>query len=94
MGLVAALTPNYTPITNADLYTEVIGMRAELRTALQEIAVIKVQRAGSDVLHNDHENRLRRIEADVIRIRVIASTIGTIAGILSGYVSTLIAHAH
>lgn len=69
-------------------------MRSELRTALQEIAVMKVQRAGSDVIHGDHESRLRRVEADVIRIRVIASTIASIAGIVSGFVTALITHAH
>lgn len=88
------MTPNYTPITNGDVYTEIIGMRAELRQALQEIAVVKARNLSADATHVDHETRLRRMEVDVIRIRVVASTIAAIVGIVSGYISSLIHYVH
>jgi hypothetical protein len=93
-GNLGIMTHPYSPITNGDVYTEVVGMRAELRTALQEIAVIKSRNANADYLHTDHETRLRRIEVDVIRIRVVASAIASIAGIFSGFVTAVLTHAH
>ena len=83
-----------TPVSNQDVYAEVIGMRAEMRTMFTEIAVMKASNTDRDIIRADHESRLRGIESDVIRIRVIASTIATIAGILSGAISAILTHAH
>jgi hypothetical protein len=82
------------PVTPGDVYTELIGMRADIRMLLTESALNKAHNTSLDSLHGDHEIRLRRIETDVIRIRAIATTIATIAGVLSGYLSSLAIHLH
>lgn len=82
------------PVTPGDVYTELIGMRSDIRMLLTESALNKAHNASLDTLHGDHELRLRRVETDVIRIRAIATTIASIAGLISGYVSSLIVHIH
>ena len=83
-----------TPVSTQDVFAEVIGMRAEMRTLFTEIALVKARNVNADSTHLDHETRLRGIENDVIRIRVIASTIASIAGICSGFITAVLTHVH
>jgi hypothetical protein len=82
------------PVTPGDVYTELLGMRSDIRTLITESALNKAHNASLDSLHTDHEIRLRRIETDVIRIRAIAATIASIAGVVSGFLSSLAIHLH
>jgi hypothetical protein len=73
-------------ITAADLYREVIGMRAEIAAALTKLAVIETRNVLSEQAHADQEIRLRSLE----RFRYSLMGAAVLAGTLAGFVSAII----
>jgi len=89
---------------NADMtqqiYTEVVGMRAEMRQLITDLAVIKARNHSADILHADHETRLRAAESAVARIgaslatKVITSVVAACIAAASAALTTVAEHIH
>jgi len=80
---------NAGAVTVADLYREIVGMRADVAQALTRIEVINVQNADADKLHADHEARIRQLEAFRWKLAGIAVVLAIIAGFLSAWFSSV-----
>lgn len=77
-------------VTIADLYRELVAMRADVARALTRIEVIDSRNKGADDLHLDHERRLRQLEAFRWKLAGIAITVSVLCGLLSGYLTYLL----
>jgi hypothetical protein len=64
-------------VTVADLYRELVGMRADVSKALERIAVIDSRNIDADRLHADQEARLRTLER--FRFTLLGATVGVSA---------------
>jgi hypothetical protein len=85
-------------VSNEAIYAEITGMRADIRTALLELAIM---RAHTDVLP-DHETRLRENAAGLIQVKadiaamvnkVLLSLIGAGCAVIASGISAWIAGA-
>ena len=77
-------------VTTADLYRELVGMRADIVKALTRIEVIDTRTTADDNQREDHEKRLRVLEA----FRWKLTGVAVILSAASGYAGYLIGHTH
>ena len=78
-------------VTVADLYREMVGMRADVVKALTRIEVLDARNTDADHLHADHEARLRLLETfkwkmigGMLAIGAVSGGLGAWAGVLLG----------
>lgn len=78
--------------TIADLYREMVGMRADVVKALTRIEVLDTRNSDADQLHRDHEARIRALESAGARL---AGKLAVMAGggsVAGGWVGYLLGH--
>ena len=75
-------------VTIADLYRELVGMRSDLTRVLTKQEATDVRNVSADLIHADHEARLRMLE----RFRYTIAGLAIIGGVGSGYVGYLLGH--
>lgn len=78
-------------VTVADIYREVIAMRADVGRALTRVEVIDSRNSDADKLHGDHEVRIRQLEAFRWKLTGLAVSLSLIAGAVSGVIAN---HVH
>ena len=76
-------------ITIADLFRVMSDIQANLAKALTKLEVIDARNVNADERHRDFEQRIRKLESAKAKMAGVAATVGTIAGILSGYFASL-----
>lgn len=76
-------------VTIADLFRVMSNIQTDLARAITKLEVIDSRNANADKIHDDFEHRLRAVETAKAKIWGASLSIGTIAGVLSGYLSTL-----
>lgn len=96
-------------VTAADLYAEVSAARREIGAMLTKIEVMDARHLNMSATVIDHEGRLRTREAAAVpnaaarletverwqaRASAVCATLGVLAGVLSGWITSLIVHAH
>lgn len=79
-------------VTVADLYRELVGMRADLSTVLTRQERIDVRSDAADRLNLDHEARLRMLESFRWKLTGIALAVSTVAGTASGFIGYGLGH--
>lgn len=79
-------------VTVADLYRELVGMRADLSTVLTRQERIDVRNETADRVDGDHENRLRSLESFRWKLTGIALAVSTAAGAASGLIGYGLGH--
>lgn len=79
-------------VTAADLYRELVSMRADVASALTHLQIIEARNKNADELHHDHETRLRILESFRAKVLGISISVGFASGILSGSVGFLLGH--
>lgn len=75
-------------VTIADLYRELVGMRSDLTRVLAHQEATDLINHSADLIHADHETRLRMLE----RFRYTLAGLAVIGGAVSGYVGYLLGH--
>ena len=78
-------------VTVADLYRELVGMRADVVKALTRIEVIDAANSNADRIHNDHETRIRYLEAVRWKLAGASLVLGAIAGGGAGWIALALA---
>lgn len=78
-------------VTTADLYRELVGMRADIVKALTRVEVIDAQNADAHAALADHETRIRLLEAFRWKLTGVVLFVSTSAGVVSGIAA---AHVH
>lgn len=81
-------------VTIADLFRVMSAIQSDLSKALTKLEVIDTRNTAADATSGDHENRLRKLESAYQRVYGAAVAIGTVAGVISGWLSSLAHHAH
>lgn len=76
-------------VTIADLFRVMSNIQVDLSKALTKLEVIDVRNSNSDEKDRDFEVRLRVLESAKAKLWGISIAIGTIAGLASGYLSSL-----
>lgn len=79
-------------VTVADLYRELVGMRADLSTVLTRQERTDVRTEAADRLDLDHEARIRALESFRWKLTGIALAVSTIAGTASGLIGYGLGH--
>lgn len=79
-------------ITVADLYHELVGMRSDMGRVLARIEVFENINKGADIIHTDHENRLRLLEAFRWKIAGMCLLGGGLAGTAAAWIGLAVAH--
>ena len=74
-------------VTIADLYRELVGMRADITRALTRIEVIDSRSEEADRLHADHETRLRALERFRFTVAGYALAGGSVMGIIGSFIA-------
>jgi hypothetical protein len=77
-------------VTTADLYRELVGMRADIVKALTRVEVIDTRTTADEAMRQDHEMRIRGLEA----FRWKLTGVAVLASAASGYAGYLVGHAH
>lgn len=75
-------------VTIADLYREMVGMRADVIKALTRIEVLDTRNTSADAIHADVEARLRVLE----RFRYTLAGLAIIGGAGAGWAGYLLGH--
>jgi hypothetical protein len=84
---VSDLLPAGT-VTVADLYRELVGMRADLSRVLVHQEAIDTRMQTADRLDTDHETRIRGLE----RFRYTIGGLSLVGGAVAGYLGYLLGH--
>lgn len=79
-------------VTVADLYRELVAMRADVGKALTRLEVIDGRNGVADQVHRDHETRLRALEAFRWKLAGVLFVVSVLAGILSAWISSGMHH--
>jgi hypothetical protein len=79
-------------VTIADLYKEMVGMRADVVKALTRIEVLDTRNTDADQLHRDHETRLRALESAGARLAGKLAVMAGGTGVAGGWVGYLLGH--
>ena len=102
---IPAMSP--VSITNDQLYAEIVGLRGDVRGALLRIEVTDAKAGQATAAIADHESRVRVLEAvipDDLAGRLVAverwqwraagaiAAVGVVAGLLGGWLATIVAH--
>lgn len=97
------------PVTGWDIMTEVTGMRRDVSTVLTKVEVMSAQQALFTAQMSDVESRLRLVQAampEQLEARLTAverwqwrtggalAAVGVVAGLLGGWIGTLLGHVH
>lgn len=78
-------------VTVADLYRELVGMRADLSKVLTHQEAVDTRNQNADRIHADHEARLRMLE----KFRYTLAGLSIIGGGISGWIGYLLGtHLH
>lgn len=91
------MVPDQLPagqVTIADLYRELAGLRTDIGKALTSLEVINARNVAADRTDNDHEARIRGLEAFRWKLAGIALCISVISGLLSGYLAYVLEARH
>lgn len=79
-------------VTVADLYRELVGMRADVVKALTRIEVIDTVNRSAEDIHRDHESRLRGLEQFKWKVFGASITVSVITGGGAAWIALTIAH--
>ena len=77
-------------VTIGDLYREIIAMRTDIARALIRIEVLDTRTGGAETARQDHEIRLRVLEAFKWKLTGIALCVAIVCGLLSGFLTAVI----
>ena len=77
--------------TQGTIGSDVSAVRSEVGKAITRLEVIETRNRTADLLHSDHETRIRLLE----RFRYTLAGMAILAGVLAGLVGSWIgAHVH
>jgi hypothetical protein len=79
-------------VTNADLYSELVGMRGDLSRAVTRLEVINVRNIAADRIDADHESRIRVLEAFRWKLLGVAVCVALASGTISGIIGYVLGH--
>ena len=76
-------------VTIADLFRVMSGIQIELSKVVTRLEVINKRNDIADLQHADYETRLRNLESFKAKLVGVSLFVGTVAGVLSGYLSSV-----
>ena len=79
-------------VTTADLYRELVGLRTDITKALERLAVIDAKSQDTEARHNDHELRLRSLEAFKWKLAGACIALSVFSGGAAGWIALAIHH--
>lgn len=79
-------------VTTADLYRELVGLRTDITRAIERLAVIDTKTHDAESRHNDHELRLRALEAFKWKLAGGCIALSIVSGGAAGWVALAIHH--
>jgi len=77
-------------VTTADLFRVLSAIQSDLRAITGDLRVAIVQQAADHQSVGDHESRLRIVETNLTRIKAIAITVSSIAGVVAGAIAGIL----
>jgi hypothetical protein len=75
-------------VTVADLYRELVGMRTDLVHVLATQEATTARNHTTDMIHADHETRLRTLE----RFRFTLGGLSIVGGAVAGWIGYVLGH--
>jgi hypothetical protein len=81
---VSELSPG--SVTTADLYRELVGLRGDLSALAIRFERVDVVNTAAEAVHNDHEMRLRALEAFRWKLIGACLLVSVIAGAAGSFV--------
>lgn len=81
-------------VTTADIYRSLEDINKGLMALNSQVEVLGERSRTSDTAHTDYEKRIRILEAERYKVRAWATTVGGIAGIITGILSSFAGHVH
>lgn len=81
-------------VTIGDIYRELIAMRSDVGKALTRLEVIDSRNKDADLLHADHETRLRALETWRWKFAGVMMVVAIVIGFVSAYLAQALAARH